>query len=377
MEDNILTPEETEKARRYQMRRLWLGLSGSLVEFAAMFAFLLWMPRGWLPLPWGSVFLAGAIYFGVLVTLRQVITLPLDFYAGYLLPHEVGLLTETPGGWFADQVKGLALLLVLGGAAAGGFVFIMAARLEDWWWIAALLGTLVSALLALIAPVFLAPLFFKFKPLSDTELLARLEALLKRTGARVRGGVWEMDMSRRTRAANAALVGLGPSRRVVLSDTLMDYEGDEIEAILAHEIAHHVGHHIWLLLAGRGILLAAGMFMAQRALESSAFSGWTGLQPIMPGDARAIAAVWLLMSIWGAVVSPFVLAFSRRLEYGCDRFAVRFAGRGEAMAPALAKLGKKNLADPDPPRWVVALFHSHPSIRARIKRVRDAARANG
>jgi STE24 endopeptidase len=377
LEENILTPEEVKKARRYQMRRLWLGLAGSLVEFAAVFAFLLWVPRGWWPLPWGSVFLAGAIYFAALVTLRQVITLPMDFYAGYLLPHEVGLSTETPGGWLIDQVKGLALLLVLGGAAAGGFVFIMAGWPGEWWWIAALLGTLLSALLALIAPIFLAPLFFKFKPLSDKELLARLEALLTRTGARVRGGVWEMDTSRRTRAANAALVGLGPSRRVVLSDTLMDYGADEIEAILAHEIAHHVGHHIWLLLAGRGVLLAAGMFMAQWVLDSAAFSGWTGLAPIMPGDVRAIAAVWLLMSIWGAVASPFILAFSRRLEYGCDRYAVSFSSHGEAMASALAKLGKKNLADPDPPRWVVALFHSHPSIRSRIRRVRDAVRANG
>ncbi len=375
MEEEIITPEEAEKARRYQMRRLWLGLASSLMEFAATFAFLIWIPRGWWPAPWGSVFLAGAIYFAVLAILRQIITLPVDYYASYILPHEVGLSTETPGGWAADRLKGLALLLLLGGAAAGGFVFIMAGWPGDWWWIAAGLGTLISALLALIAPVLLAPLFFKFKPLADPELRERLGALLGRTGAQVRGGVWEMDMSRRTRAANAALVGWGPSRRVVLSDTLMDYEADEIEAILAHEIAHHLGHHIWLLIAGRGVMLAAGMFMAQRVLESAVFTGWVGVSSLTPGGVEAIAAVWLLFSIWGAVAAPFFHAFSRRLEYGCDRFAVRHALKGEAMASALAKLGKKNLADPDPPGWVVTLFHSHPSIRARIRRVRAAVRA--
>ncbi len=368
MDPYIFTRDETEKARRYQMRRLRLGLASSLVEFAVTLAFLVWAPRGWWPMPWGSIFLAGAIYFAALATLRQLITLPIDYYSGYLLQHEVGLSTETLKGWAADRIKGLALALILGGAAAGGFVFIMTGWPGDWWWISAILGTLLAALLALIAPVLLAPLFFRFKPLSDPELRERLEALLERTGARVRGGVWEMDMSRRTRAANAALVGWGPSRRVVLSDTLMEYEADEIEAIMAHEIAHHLGHHIWLLIAGRGAALAAGLFLAQRALESAPFLAASG-------GVEAIAAVWLLLSGWGAAAAPFTHAFSRRLEYGCDRFAVRHAARGEAMAAALAKLGRKNLADPEPPRWVVTLFHSHPPIRARIDRVLGAVRA--
>lgn len=375
LDENIFTPEELEKARHYQMRRLWLGLSSSFLEFAATFLFLVGMPRGWTPAPWGSAFLAGTIYFAGLAILRQVVTLPIDYYASYTLAHEVGLSTETPGGWAADRIKGLALLLFLGGAVAGGFVVIVAGWPEDWWWISAGLGALVSALLALIAPVLLAPLFFRFKPLSDAGLRSRLEALLVRTGARVRGGVWEMDMSRRTRAANAALVGWGPSRRVVLSDTLMDYEADEIEAILAHEIAHHVGHHIWMLIAGRGVMLAAGMFLAKWMLKGGALSEWAGVPAPGPGEPEVIASVWLLLSVWGTMTVPLFHALSRRLEYGCDWFAVRHALKGEAMASALAKLGKKNLADPAPPRWVVVLFHSHPSIRSRIRRVRKAARA--
>jgi STE24 endopeptidase len=298
-----------------------------------------------------------------------LITLPIDYYSSYILLHKVGLSNESFGGWIVDRMKGWILSILLGGVVAGAFVFILSEWPEDWWWVTAILGILLGALLALLAPVLLAPLFFKFEPLSDLVLKERLEALLKRTGAQVRGGVWKMDMSRRTKAANAALVGWGPSRRVVLSDTLLEYSPDEIEAILAHELAHHLGHHIRLLMIGRGFILAVGLFLAQWILEIPLAYQWTGIPPLAPGSIEMIAAVWIVLSIWGAVISPVILAISRHLEFGCDQFAVSHATHPESMATALEKLCRKNLADPSPPRWVVTLFHSHPPIQDRVERV--------
>jgi STE24 endopeptidase len=354
------------------MKRLRLGVASSAVEFAATAAFWLVVPAVW---PGGGVFFSGAAYFATLAVLRQVLSLPIDYASGYRLAHEVGLSTETTGGWLGDRAKVLGLTLLIGGGVAGAFLSVMSAWPEFWWWIAAALGAAFAALMSLIGPVLLAPLFFRFKPLSSGELRGRLEKLLERTGARVRGGVWEMDMSRRTRAANAALVGWGPSRRVVLGDTLLDYGADEIEAILAHEIAHHVGRHIWLLLLGRGVSLAAGLYLAREVLLRPDLIAWTGTVSPAPGDPSAIGALWLLLSLWGALLSPLMHWVSRRLEFWCDRFAVRHTGGAGGMSSALAKLCRKNLADPAPPGWVVALFHSHPPLGERIRRAREAQKA--
>ncbi|OGL60917.1 MAG: hypothetical protein A3J27_09655 [Candidatus Tectomicrobia bacterium RIFCSPLOWO2_12_FULL_69_37] len=373
MAEGPITPEHCARARGYQMKRLGLGLAGTALETGAALALLALAPRGGWPLPAAPVFLAGAAYFALLALLRQAVSLPLDYWEGYRLAHQVGLSNETRAGWLLDQAKGALLLLLIGCPAAGALAAVMARWPGDWWWIASALGILLGGGLALIGPVLLAPLFFRFKPLADPGLRERLEGLLARTGARVRGGVWEMDLSRKSRAANAALVGWGPSRRVVLSDTLLACAPEEVEAVLAHEIAHEVGRHIPQLLLARAAAFAAGMYLIQEALDHPAWWAWTGLAPLPPGEPAAIAAVWLLLGMWGAALAPGVLAYARRLEHWCDAFAVRHTGSGRGMASALEKLCVKNLADPYPPRWVVALFHAHPPLGERIRRAREGA----
>jgi len=375
MAEGPFPPGHRVRARRYQMQRLGLGLAASAVEAGAVLAVLALAPRGGWPLPHAPVFISGMVYFALLALLREAVSFPLDYLAGYRLPRREGLSTETLGGWLLDRAKGMLLLLAIGGPAAGAFVAVMAARPQDWWWLAAGLGILLGGALTLIGPVVLAPLFFRFKPLEDPGLRERLEGLLARTGARVRGGVWEMDLSRKSRAANAALVGWGPSRRVVLTDTLLDSSPEEIEAVLAHEIAHHVGRHIPRLLLARAAALAAGLFLVQKVLEHPGWHAWAGIPPVPPGEPAAIAAAWLLLGLWGMLLAPATLAHARRLEYWCDAFAVRHTGSGEGMASALEKLCLKNLADPCPPRWVVALFHSHPPLGERIRRARRGGSA--
>ncbi|MEK6710607.1 MAG: M48 family metalloprotease, partial [Nitrospinota bacterium] len=368
MEREPITPEHCARARRYQMRRLRLEVAASALEFGAVAALLALAPRGGWPSPGGGNFLAGALFFALMTLLRQAASLHLDYLAGFRLAHQVGLSNETLAGWLRDRAKGLLLVLLIGCPAGGGLVAIMARWPGAWWWIGASLGILLGGGLALIRPVLLAPLFFRFKPLADPGLRGRLESLLRRTGARVRGGVWEMDLSRKSRAANAALVGWGPSRRVVLSDTLLEYAPDEIEAILAHEIAHHVGRHIPRLMMARAAVFAAGMFLAQAVLEHPRWYAWSGLPPLAAGEPAALAALWLLFGIGGAALSPLLLAYARGLEHWCDAFAVKHTGGGQGMASALEKLCLKNLADPFPPGWVVALFHSHPPLGERIRR---------
>ena len=172
MENSPFSPGHAARARRYQMRRLGLGWGAALVDLAVTAAFLALFSAG--PLPEASRFLAGAAFFGLLALARETATLPLDYLAGFRLPHLAGLSNETLKGWWADRAKGLALLLLLGAPVAGGFLEITAARPAGWWWIAGGLGAGLGMVLALIGPVLLAPLFFRFRPLSAPELAGRL-----------------------------------------------------------------------------------------------------------------------------------------------------------------------------------------------------------
>lgn len=370
MNSEIMTPGEAVRARAYQMKRLWLGISGSLAEFAVTAIFWFLVPEGWFQAVGGAVFASGLVYFCALVLAQNMLVFPIDYIAGFRLPHEAGLSNESFRGWLMDRGKSLGLIFLIGGTAAGAFVQIMAEWPDDWWWISAGSGIVFVIFMAAIAPVLLAPIFFRFKPVSDSALRERLEYLLVRMGVRVRGGIWEMDMSRRTSAVNAALVGWGPSRRVILGDTLLGFRPEEIEAILAHELAHHAGHHIWLLMAGRSVALAAGLFLAHRIFMAPEIFASIGAPPPAPGASSSIGAVWLVLALWGAALAPWQRALSRRLEFWCDRFAVRHTGGAEAMSSALGNLCKKNMADPSPLAWVVFWFHSHPSIEERIERAR-------
>jgi STE24 endopeptidase len=180
-----------------------------------------------------------------------------------------------------------------------------------------------------------------------------------------------MDMSRRTRAANAGLMGLGNTRRIVLGDTLWArFEPGEIEAVLAHELGHHVHHDLWRGIALESALVFATLWIADRLLH--AFASPLGLRGIAD-----VAGLPLLLLIAGALFTlllPLTNAFARRWEAAADRFAVRATGDVAAWKGALRRLADQNLDDVDPPAWVEWLLHSHPSIRHRLEAA-DRARS--
>ena len=365
----LFEDEFIKRARAYQMRRLCVGLASSLLEFGVLFAFLFWYLGAGAGISSHGAFWSGFIVFSFIVLTKTLVSLPFDFYGGYVLARRENLSNQSPMGWLWDRCKGLVLLLLLGGSAGGIFLTIMVRWPAHWWWIAAVASVLLVVFISLIAPVLLAPIFFRFKPLGDECLKERLLVLLERTKARVYGGVWEMDMSSKSKAANAALVGWGPSRRVVLSDTLLDFTPDEIEAVLAHEIAHHVGRHIPALIAMKSAILIFGVYLSHHALI------WLGPALAQPGEPACVVILWVVLSLLGAVLSPLVLAVSRNLEHSCDRYSTEHARARGGLSSALVKLCRQNLTDPDPPGWVVALFHSHPSVCDRLTRIDSWERA--
>jgi STE24 endopeptidase len=219
-------------------------------------------------------------------------------------------------------------------------------------------------LLANLAPVLLLPLFYKFKPLSDdhADLVNRLLRLAEQAGTHVRG-VYQFDMSRRTKAANAALTGLGNTRRILLGDTLLnDFTSDEIVTVLAHELAHHVHKDIPIGIIVESAVTLIGLFLASLGLtwgvEAFGFQG--------PADIAALPLLALVMGAYGLLTMPLTNAYSRWRERRADEYALIATGDGPAYASALARLANQNLADADPPGWMVFLFYSHPPLNRRI-----------
>ncbi|MBT3350705.1 MAG: M48 family metalloprotease [Nitrospinaceae bacterium] len=371
MRIEILTPQEAGTARKYQMCRLWLGLSASSIEFIITLIFWLHAPTDWFRQHGDAIVISGALYGIALVLFRHIAVFPVGYLSGFSLPHQVGLSNETLGGWFRDWSIGLLIATLLGGMASGAIVYFFTVWPRAWWWILSISGIFFSLFMGLVAPLILMPIFFKFKRLEDAELNGRLDALLNRAGVRVRDGIWEIDMSRRTMASNAALIGWGPSRSIVLSDTLSDNEPEEIEAIVAHEIAHHVGRHVGLQFAGMGVMLIAALYLADLIFSVPEMFIFIGVPVPKQGDPSVVGALWFFITLGNFFTSPFLLWVSRQLEYWCDRYAARITGGGGALAGALEKLCRKNMADPEPPGWVVVLFHSHPPLGERIRRVRE------
>lgn len=303
-----------------------------------------------------------SLYVVLLALANEIIEVPFGFYSGYVLEQRYGLSTETAARWLSDHLKAGGVGLVLVMVAAWIVYGLMGWSPAHWWAISAAVLSLAVVGLANLAPVVLLPLFYTFKPLEREALRARLLALADRAGARVMG-VYEWTLGDRTRKANAALTGLGRTRRIIVSDTLLaGHSDDEIEVILAHELAHHVHRDIWKGLAWETVLLFAGFYAASVAMR--ALAPVLGLQGL--NDVAGLPVLVLTMGALSMLLLPVAHALSRAHERRADRFALDLTGNAAAFVSAMKRLGASNLAEEQPSRLAQWLFYSHPPLADRI-----------
>jgi STE24 endopeptidase len=365
-EETTLDPERQDKAKEYAriQRRLMLADLG----LGALYV-LVWLLSGatfWLidqvvgltqqPL------LVVALYAAVFGGIYMLLDAPLGYYGGFVLPHRYGLATQSFRSWLWDRVKGTAIGGVLGLILLEVMYALLRAS-PNWWWLwTALVMLLFTVVLSNLAPVLIFPLFYKFTPLEDEGLVARLTRLAEGAGTRVRG-VFRFDMSSKTVQANAALTGLGNTRRIILGDTLLDhFTPDEIETVLAHELGHHVHGDMGKGILVQSALTLGGLWLASLALEwgVTAF----GFESI--ADVAAMPWLALVLGAFGLVTMPLSNAYSRWRERLADRYALETTRDPQAFASAMTRLANQNLADADPEPWVEVLLHSHPAISRRV-----------
>ncbi len=362
-----LATSSAGQARQYRRQRVRLYLIEQLIDLlylAALSVLFAW----WLDWPaelgfWARTLQVGQATATVLLG-NWLLTLPLVWWRGFVLEHRYGLSRMRLRTWMWRQLKIAVLGLVFSTAVFTG-LFWCVWWAGPWWLLlaaAAFLG--VSVVLGQVVPVAILPLFYRVERLEEAELLRRFEPLAQAAGLRLEG-IYRLELSRETVKANAALTGLGRTRRVLLSDTLLEHFGpEELEVIVAHELGHHVHRHLLKLM----LLSTAGALVGFWLCDQVVFGLWPGL----PGGAYAqagpqhVPVLLLAVNVLGLLGQPLGNALSRHFERQADRYALEQTGAAGAFIRAMEELARLNKTDPDPPRLEVWWLHSHPPVRERI-----------
>jgi len=363
-------PEEGARARIYHRRQLALSLLGLALSVTYLLVLIetraathlteylaRWTTAWWLELGIVLLVLAGAY---------RLVTLPLHWLGGYWLPRRFGLLHQPFRRWLWDAVKAGLIGGMLGLLAV--LIIYALLRVTPWWWLwGAAIFLAGYALLALVAPIWLVPLFYRLTPLPDGELLTRLLALARRVGVPVTG-VFVVDQSRKSRTANAAVTGLGRTRRILLFDTLLDeFTPEEVEAVLAHELAHQLHGDIRRGLLVQGALTLVTFWIADLALRWGV--GWLGLDG--PADIAGLPLFGLILMLVSLAALPVANGWSRRVEWQADRFALQTIPDPRAFIRSMERLATLNLAEREPHRLEELFLYSHPAIERRIAHARQ------
>src|SRR5579859_4087359 len=360
--DNIDTPE----ARQYNRIRRRLELVDMLLGLAFLGMLL---ATGWSSSLQAISFRVSGhyavsllFYVFLLSAISKLLTVGLDWY-GFRLEHRFHLSNQKVGGWLLDEFKGWFLGLVIASILSEIVYTLIGASPEHWWIIAWIVCLGLFVLFAQIAPVVLLPLFYKFSPLVNEDLKARLLRLGERAGTRVRG-VYEWKLSEKSKKANAALTGLGNTRRIILADTLLqNYSNDEIEAVLAHELGHHVHGHMLKMIAVQAVVTLAGFWAANEVLRY-AIDEQQMFQHL--ADFANLPLLALVASGLSLLLMPALNAYSRFTERQADLYCWKCVADVTPYITAMEKLARQNLSESHPSRLVELLFHSHPPISKRI-----------
>lgn len=346
--------EQVARARSYHLPLYW-SAAVELTLGTAFLAALAWSAAGTVlepaSLPWWARTLA---YASIIIVLVAALRTPLAFWRGYVRERRFGFSTQTSGGWLIDRLKAVGINLVLVPPLLLALVAL--ARALRGWWVApaGAAFALVVFLFSFLAPVLLAPLFNRFMPLNQEPLRTELRTLARAAGVPVEAVLIE-DTSRRTRKANAYVTGLGRTRRLVVSDTLLtDASTREIHVVVAHELGHRRMHHVLL-----GTLLSlAGVIVTTIVLWALLGTG--------VADPHRLPLLLLIPLGLTLTTGPAANALSRRWEQKADRFALELTGDRAAYEQTFRRLAASNLADLDPPKLVYLLLFTHPTPPQRL-----------
>jgi len=367
----VEVPVPSEKAMRYYRSGNALFIIGFLVAAAIP---LLILFTGWsskfrdfglrIGKKWWFAFL---IYFMLITVVMSLITLPLDIYSDFVRPHSYDLSTQSFGNFMGDWVKSLLVGIIMGGLFLW-IPFVLLQKSPKRWWLWFGIGSIpFIALIMLITPIWVDPLFNDYGPMQDQELEAKILALADRAG--IEGSdVFEVNMSEKTRQVNAYVTGIGATSRIVLWDTIIAKMTDrELLFVMGHEMGHYLFGHVYQMIFVGALLITLAFYVIHRT-AGWFFRRWGGRVGVHElSDFASLPLIMLLVGIVFFLLTPVLNTWSRANEHSCDTFGLELTHDNYAAAMAFVKLQQENLANPDP-GWLYKLWRlSHPSLAERIR----------
>lgn len=369
--EGIYDKEEYAKQQAYQKANSRFGLYTSLFSFIVMLIMLSFGVFGWLDEVLRQ-YISNEMgltlaFFGIIYIINDIITLPLDYYATFIIEERFGFNKSTKATFWLDQLKGLLLTVVLGGAILTLIAWLYGTLGSMAWLYAWGAVTVFSLFMTLFYSNIIVPLFNKQTPLEAGELRDAIEAFSQRAGFAV-NNIYVMDASKRSSKANAYFTGFGAKKRIVLFDTLInDLNTDEIVAVLAHEIGHYKKRHtlqgMFISICYTGVIL----FLLSLLLDNQYIAAALGGQ--VASFHLGLIAFSILFTPVSLIIGIFSSIHSRKNEYQADAYAAGF-GLAEPLISGLKKLSVKSLSNLNPDPLYVFFYYSHPTLLQRIQNLR-------
>jgi STE24 endopeptidase len=363
-------------AKRYNNIKLGIGIGKAVISFLLILLFV-WLGYSVKLESFATGYVSDKYLIFLLFTFlvgigASVLFAPINFYTGFYLEHKYKLSNQTFLKWVWENFKGSLVSIVIGVPIMLLFYFTMNQFGSLWWLPFAIIMFFVSVVLSQIFPVLILPLFHKITPLDNEELKSKIDKLANDAGIKVEN-IYRFDMSKNTKKANAALTGLGKTKRIILGDTLIDnYSNEEIETVIAHELGHfkrkHIIKNILIGTASSFLTLFLISFLYENSLELFGFTSITQIA------ALPLLALWSMLI--GVIQTPLGNLLSRKYEYEADEYAVKKTGLAQQFVNTLEKITDQNLGDKKPHPFVEWFFYSHPSIKNRVNAILKFAKAN-
>ena len=355
-----------DKAKRYSNIKYTLEITGIIYTLIIIVLFLKSGLSRNLALALGKsalTFLILPLYLLIIALGYYLLVFALNFYQSYILEHKFSLTTQALDDWFKDQLKSGVISYVISLILVSAFYFILKYNPDTWWLAISVFWIFFSVVLAKLLPIVIIPLFFKYKKLSDENLRERIMRLAKKMKVRVLD-CFEIDFSKKTLKGNAAFVGIGNTRRVILADTLKDkYNYDEIEVILAHEFSHYQLKHLLKLVVVNSIVTLAVFYLIFRT--NIYILGSFGLSSL--NDLAGLPVILIYFIVFGIITQPLEAFISRSFERSADSLALETTGLKEAFISTMDKLAAQNLSDRNPHPIIKFFFFDHPPVDERIR----------
>jgi len=370
--ENNQNIEREAKAKEYDKLHNWLFLVDLVISVALLVVIMLGGENGlsfklqeFVKRYTGeNSWLVTAGYVAGLLIIYTIIMLPYSWWKGFYLEHKYELSNQSFLAWLWDEIKSLGLNLLLGIIVFEIFYALMRGTGDLWWIWAACAWIFLQVVLGMLFPVLILPIFYKTEPLDRSDLQDKLEKLAQKAGVNVLG-MFRLDMSEKTKKANAMMAGLGKTKRILLGDTLLDKFSDaEVVSVLAHEFGHFYHKHIWKLMCIASLLAFGGMWLADKIIKFTA--SLLNIDVLQITNIATLPLLLFALLLFGLITMPITNIISRYFERQADLYALKATNDVESFITAMERLADQNLANKEPHPVIEFLLHSHPSIARRI-----------